>query len=310
MSTDQAYIADTKALRTLADATARLHSHIGRTIELIETDAGPRLRRLKLAAQSAREDVRRAEEAYYEACREEDGDVSGTLAALEEAQERLTRIERAIDYVQAALRKYKAAARDLADSRRGLLTGAAAYLAERMRAVDTYLALQLDPGAAASSSGSSMAANSAGAASDGLSVDAMNGVDLPEGFRWIPISEIVERDLPSSSSEWKKGVSKEDMRTGLNAFRRDMLPALARRGHISRDDFVSLDRALGRASRGVIEPDSVAHLYDVFFGIDAIAIDRNPGGGFSITNGRHRVVVARELGWTHVPARLLGRSGP
>jgi hypothetical protein len=310
---DQAFVNDTQPLRILEEKTAQLSVYIARTIADVEADVGPRLRRLEQAVEAARDAVRDAENAYYRACDDddEDGNVSDAAAAeLAEARERLARLLRVVEIVKGALRDYKNAARNLADSRRGLLPGASAYMAERLHALDVYLALQMSSGASGVPSPSSADAALAAGEYVAFAIEAMNGVDLPDGFSWIPIKDIVEKDLPSSETEWRKGISKNDMRIGLNAFRKDMLPVLARSGHVSRDDFVSLDTSLHRAVGGIIAPNSLANLYDVFFGTEPIAVDHDPKGGLSITNGRHRIAMARELGWTHVPGRLLGRSSP
>jgi hypothetical protein len=184
-----------------------------------------------------------------------------------------------------------------------LLTGASSYLAERIRAVDRYLALRTNADSS-SSTGSSGFATPARSQAD---VQAASSVDipLPKGFYWIPIGQIDQKDILTDPSEWKKGTSKAEMMTGLEVFHRDLLPVLSR-GSATHEDFRRLDEQLGRTSVGAVRADSLAHLYEVFFGTDTIAVDRAPNGGFSVSSGRHRISVAKELGWTHVPARLAG----
>jgi hypothetical protein len=304
VTSDQAYLADVNALRSLADCVSHLPGHISRAIQEAEADAAPRLRRLERAAERAREYLRQAEDAYHSAS---DEDRDEAYDALQEARDRVSRIEGAVDRVRNSLRRYKSCARDLDEARRGLLMGASGYLSERILAVERYLALRPDGNATPVRSAS---VGASGAAGDLYPLQSMVDTPLPKGFMWVPIAEIVE-PLPVDPSEWKKGTSKEEMQIGLNTFRRDMMPIFARGDPAAHDDFRALDQKLGRMSSGPVRADSLMHLYEVFFGGDPIAVDRGTGGkGFSVNSGRHRISVAKELGWTHVPARLLGKHTP
>jgi hypothetical protein len=90
----------------------------------------------------------------------------------------------------------------------------------------------------------------------------------------------------------------------MRAFAEDLAPRLS--GGASRDDLAAFDRAHGRDRGGIVQPDSLANLFDVFFGSDPIAVSPGTDGVFSLSSGRHRTEIARRLGWTHVPGRILG----
>ncbi len=94
------------------------------------------------------------------------------------------------------------------------------------------------------------------------------------------------------------------MEAGLRAFAQDLLPRM-RAGTATRDELAALDRADGRDTGGLIRPDNLANLHDVFFGSDPIAVSPLSTGSYDISSGRHRIEIARALGWTHIPARLL-----
>ena len=135
--------------------------------------------------------------------------------------------------------------------------------------------------------------------------DAMRTTKLPQGFDWVPIADVRESEFISEAEDWNKGIGKQEMRAGLERFRREMLPVIARHENTTREDFVQIDKDLSRiTSTGIVHPESLAQLYDVIFGNDSIAVDASRKGELVIISGRHRLSVARELGWTHVPARV------
>ena len=46
-------------------------------------------------------------------------------------------------------------------------------------------------------------------------------------------------------------------------------------------------------------------LFDVFYGSERIRVTRLKGGRFDVTNGRHRLFVAKQLGIKTVPVSLV-----
>ena len=47
------------------------------------------------------------------------------------------------------------------------------------------------------------------------------------------------------------------------------------------------------------------NIYRVFYGDEAIALEKM-GNGYRVLNGYHRLTVAKELGLTTIPARVVG----
>lgn len=67
----------------------------------------------------------------------------------------------------------------------------------------------------------------------------------------------------------------------------------------TRDDFEAQDtQSNAQALR------RTADVYDIFLGSNRIRADRLSGGSLDITNGRHRLLIARELGITTLPAEV------
>jgi hypothetical protein len=105
-------------------------------------------------------------------------------------------------------------------------------------------------------------------------------------------------NLPSDD-DYKK-VPKAEMERGFAILQRDILPAIKQCGADS-DYFYELDRQSGQSpNRGL------QSVYDAFFGGEPITLDSGlDGAGYNVTSGRHRIKVARELGWPAVPAKLI-----
>jgi hypothetical protein len=96
-----------------------------------------------------------------------------------------------------------------------------------------------------------------------------------------------------------KKVSREQMKRGFVILRDFVLAEINRNPRISAFDFDKIDR-----DKKMIQPDCCHNIYDVFFGNEPIRVCRASGGKYSVVNGRHRITVARELGWQAVPASV------
>lgn len=70
---------------------------------------------------------------------------------------------------------------------------------------------------------------------------------------------------------------------------------------VSSDHFARIDRGKGSSYA-----EGKQRVYDAFFGDDCITLDRGPSDGkYGVTNGRHRLRIARALGWEAVPVKIL-----
>ncbi len=58
-------------------------------------------------------------------------------------------------------------------------------------------------------------------------------------------------------------------------------------------------------AKGLPEVQSYHNIYRIFYGESAIALEK-VGDRYRVLNGYHRLAVARELGWTTIPARIVG----
>jgi hypothetical protein len=124
---------------------------------------------------------------------------------------------------------------------------------------------------------------------------------LPPGFRWIPLDEIEIEHIPES--EFHK-VSSNTMQEGL-ARLGEVLERLQERLTEPFTDnsiyFMRLDRQAGRANE-----EGLLRVYEAFFGQDHIHLTRIKGSTrWRIDNGKHRIQVARALGWQAIPAEAV-----
>lgn len=117
---------------------------------------------------------------------------------------------------------------------------------------------------------------------------------LPANFMMVPLSAIDDSDSKIvDASDFGKGYSPQDLRWAHNAFIDVVLPTLSHGGSI--DELRARDAAEGRA--GV---RSYADTYSGFLGDSAIRIN----GDMTVSNGYHRIWVAKRMGLDSVPVRI------
>ena len=122
-------------------------------------------------------------------------------------------------------------------------------------------------------------------------------------FAWMRPSDMPLSQTERSGLHWKK-ISQETAAQSLQRIEelRALVPldGLKSGPHEIRDHLEKLTDESG--SHVVSEED--LRFFDLFFGSDAIRIDIDGQGGYSITNGRHRISMAQDLGINAVPVSL------
>lgn len=202
------------------------------------------------------------------------GRIAAELAAAEAA---LARAERAFATASRAEQSFAAARRRAATSLEPTLESARADLHRRLGNLDAYV----------SSSGTAPAM--VAAPSDRLTALGVQEIDL---------SLIDFSGNPIVGSFGRGGLTITDYRWAVETWDTVVRPGVA--AGLTRDDFADRD-----TERGARPPRSVAEVYDMFLGGDAINVSRSPDGGWSLGGGRHRIEVARQLGLTTLPMRVL-----
>ncbi|WP_209428304.1 hypothetical protein [Pararhodobacter sp. SW119] len=186
-----------------------------------------------------------------------------------------------------------------------------AFLCERITAGGQYRAITI-PGEsslaapAAKSAAPAPRSNSAEHTSSDRSFQSSSRLPpLPRKMQWVPINEIDEALLPNDL-EFKKAPHAE-MKAMMQVFRDSVLPALDENPSLTADDFAA-SRAEERDSMSTTPRFAYECMLGSFGTSDVIVLDgqrEKEIGKMGITSGRHRILIAKELGWSHVPARVL-----
>lgn len=208
----------------------------------------------------------------------------------------------------------------------------ARYLDERIQAAEKYLALKPSEPAGSTLnasdrfSASTRSAPTRSATGPGVYVDTIRRCpmslselerarlpSLPKDIQWVPMSRINWEQVPAGLEY--KYISRDNMETMLKTFERDLLPVLARNPHVTLEELAEVDRALDRVDPdGFVSSDSLTLSFESMIGTvrvgDVVVLDKVPGASgelvFEFSSGRHRALIARALGWKHLPARVLG----
>jgi hypothetical protein len=249
--------------------------------------------------QQLRSEIEEHEAAAEEIEGEEDGDASSERAAAESAREQLAMVTGASMKLDAARRAFARESSNLQRMGHENTAQARKFLAGVQEDIQGYLVKQVTfeglSGLAGSVSGSAMNnAAHADAASSRRNSEAAR-YPLPAGFVWASLDHIEATNF-TGPDDFKK-VSHEQMKRGFQMLEAQLLPTFEMFGAgVGRDWFRTQDLA-----KRVSYEDGKECVFDAFFGADPISLSRTDGNLSNIANGRHRIAVARELGWSSVP---------
>lgn len=299
MTNDQADLASIQELKDFAQNLSRRYREVEHIVREARRKSLREVTRLQDCIRNIDIDCTAAEAAL-----DDDDEQWDNLAGeIEELRHRRAEIESAVSEIERALARFESRSAVVGTNATGSFASAASFLDGRVSAIAEYAAVRTSN--YLSRSGHATGGTPIPAASPKAPPADLTGVPLPEGFRWIAISSL-EGQLPAGEGEWKKGVSKEQMRRSFGVLEADVLTRMSGSRDIAYDAFVDLDRQSGRVTAfGFVHPKSMANVYSVFFGQSPIVVDRNGADKFVIIDGRHRAAVARELGWTHLPTKII-----
>jgi hypothetical protein len=169
------------------------------------------------------------------------------------------------------------------------VASARAQLSAMSRALEGYR----DSGAVLGDGGSS-GGNIVRAA--GISLVGMGITELDVSSADLDENPILD-DQHSGKTFGKGGLSRADYRWAVQTWHDTVGPGVA--SGKTREDFAERD------SRTNAQPlRRTADVYDIFLGTNRILADRQPDGSLNIVNGRHRLLIARELGIKNLPGQV------
>lgn len=293
-----------------------VHVSLG-AIRRVEAALGRFAARLRERLPAVAQEIRRAEELWQDRVR----DLRREIATLESQARRggdedeSAWIDGKLEEARAALDGVERLARRIEDAQslwvaqRATAEGLAGDQASRARTflrgieadLTAYLATTLD------ASGAGLGSGAWGVAS-AIETTGSSDLDetrfsLPDGFVWVPIENIASSSDGhgyASAGRFEKA-PREVIANGFALLRSEVLPTITLAPTADSGTFLAADQVAGRPYEG-----GAQGAYDAFFGDSPIVLARRPGHGeLEVTDGRHRILVARDLGWTAVPARIL-----
>jgi hypothetical protein len=286
--------ADLRSFDELEALAAALVAFAGATREALSEADGAARSEIAVIDQRKRDlewEAARLSDEYNSLDEDEDGEylqdsLYQVRAELADAEAAGARIEEAHD----TFRLSAIALTRITDDR---LPAARAFLERKLEQARAYVSLH--PSSDSSGHLAPLVTPNAGG---GAPKPAIEAFPLPAGFAWIPLDQVETGDL--EPSDFRK-VSEGDIERGFGFLVREILPRIRGGSPADADVFRETDRAAGRD-----EGAGARRAFEAFFGLDAIRLERRAGEPvFSVTNGRHRIHVARRLGLSHVPARTV-----
>ena len=169
------------------------------------------------------------------------------------------------------------------------VASARAQLSAMSRALEGYRSGGAGIGAGGSSRTNITSAGGRALASMGLA-------DLDVSFAQLDENPILDSNCPKATFG-KGGLSKADYRWAVQTWNDTIGPGIA--NGKTREDFAERDARLN-----ALPLRRTADVYDMFLGTDRIRADRQSDGSLNIVNGRHRLLIARELGIKNLPGQV------
>lgn len=250
-------------------------------------------------------------ESEYEQADFEEDDIGYLVYKRQEAEEKLHQAQNLQRQAEEASENFARCARRvnlIADER---INEARNFLRQKIKELQDYNAVQLESSNFAVSSLSNATLQLDSLESNGQiggnlslsksSVDELEKIPLPKGFKWVRLDEISFKEIPDDLA-FRNGYSYEKLKNGLQKFEKEILPVLQKSPKNSNTEyFESLD--IKNDNNAV---DGLTPIFNGFFNKEFIKIERfaNEKMFESITNGRHRLKVARDLGWKVIPAEV------
>lgn len=217
---------------------------------------------------------------------EEKRGIQAKLIRAQEASEQARRASVRVKDVQVAVARLN---QGHATSTTSQVARARSQLAAMSKALEGYRA-----GAGRFDGGGSTRASSTHSSdgiikSNGLSSVDVSAADLDES----PILD----DHGAQGKFGKGGLSRADYRWAVQTWNDTVGPGVA--SGKTRDDYAERDM------RSNAQPlRRTADVFDMFLGSDHIRAERRTDGSLNIINGRHRLLIARELGIKHLPGEV------
>jgi hypothetical protein len=235
-------------------------------------------------------------------CSSWEDEVSFAQREMNEALDRLDLVRRVRDEMRGAAEDFLGGARELRTVSDERMRLARLYLQAKSRELHAYLSVASPVGATGFASSPHASDGTTGIAfSTGLPA-SRHVVERKSRFAERGVVPVSLDDIPAealgflSKDDFRK-YSYDQMLNGVRRFDREVRPAVeAGQG---RDYFRAKDREVG-----VDYQHGLERLYDAFYGSEPIRVTKLKSGRYDVTNGRHRLFVAKQAGLRSLPMRV------
>lgn len=287
------------AMEELRGASKSVTDRTSRIVESAIRKSAEVVRGIATELASRERELSNARAALEDCLRSENADCSASAARVHRAEASVIQARGAL----ASARSTQSDLRTRVSARKREITRLAEkseiFLLLRLRELRDYVALA-GGGEVRSTSATGGGGGTPSPASSGPSPGGfVTAPGLPVGFALVPLALIDQNaSTVHGVADFQKGYSPDDLAWAFEAFQHVVLPALA--AGKSTDYFRDLDQ------RGGLQGTrSYSMTHSQFLGAgDAIRLNLQPNGTFTIANGQHRVWVASRYGIAHVPARV------
>ena len=289
-------------LRDLDLALSRFANTASETMQTMERELRQAEEELEDRIRICQRDLNYWKQAYKSAHKEQDKRYAAHK--LETSLETLRRTNYYLNFLSEKQQAYHSQAERLKELVTENTFKARHYLRKSLENLQSYAAVQFSGSNVHStlSSGSGKSGSATSEEKFKFPIDqkaSFSHNPLPEGYRWVSIDQIDLKEIPKDIKFEK--TSSDEMKTGFSILQNKILPALKK--DPSRDSEYFRKQDIKSALDYL---NGCQRIYEAFFGHSHIRLERYGNDPlYSITNGRHRIAIARELGWDALPAKTV-----
>ncbi|MCO5067978.1 MAG: hypothetical protein M9910_04715 [Kiritimatiellae bacterium] len=297
-----AYIESEDALEHFGAALGGFAVSLTEELATIQRQGGAAVERIRDRRDSCAVHLQRLE-AELDAEDESDS-VAFQVAAIEAARAELERVTAILMLAEDHLARMNETILRLRPLAEAHIPIARKFLMDKVSLLRSYHAVRLDLDGSTDSTHPAARGDDKNAGGGLPSWEDITQVALPGGFVWVRLDDIALQDELKNvqhPGDFSK-VAYDEMRSGAQRFVEHVLPVVAKDpSHATSEHFAELDRAAG-----VTYEHGLQRVFEAYLGRwTPIYLCRGQTDErFSITNGRHRIKVASDLGWTAVPAQV------
>ena len=230
--------------------------------------------------------------------------VSESQRELYEASERLDEMRRVGDQMRGAAEDFLHSARELDGVSAERMRLARLYLQAKTRELHSYLAVghSAAPAIAPARKQPDSIGTESGRPGGAIGGTPQRSRFSEKGIVSINVADIPDDEIGSLSVRDFHKYSYDEMLEGARRFDLEVRPAVE--AGSGRDYFQQKDREAGADYEHGLE-----RLYDAYFGSEPIRVTKLKGGRMEVTNGRHRLFVAKQAGIRTVHVSMVEEAG-